>query len=195
MALFQKGPSRSKPLTDHYLHYYMVLKINSGQLKDIHTGVPLIISSQSQMVGDFIFSTDVKIDGYVEGNIVTTKSVVIGENGHLKGNLKCNSLRVYGCFEGASEAAESTCLYATAVYTGRLDTLSVVVSSGSVVNALINIEMFSPDQGKKRGMDNPSPFQPAEGEDKIQEGPDSRSKPGRKQPSFNKSFLLSNLKK
>lgn len=117
----------------------MYWKRKKTQKEDLQIIAPLILNSQSQMSGDFIIHTDVKIDGSVEGNVTTTKSVIIGEDGHLKGNLKCKNLIVYGSFEGTSEVEESACLQATSEYRGKLNTPSVTIFPGSRVNAGINL--------------------------------------------------------
>jgi len=121
-------------------------KKNNTQEEDFYAMMPLIINSESHMTGDFILSTDVKLDGYVEGNIVTTKSVIIGEKGYLKGNLKCSRLKLYGCIEGISEITGSASIYDTASYTGKLNAASISVSPGSIVNADINLN------GNKNGI-------------------------------------------
>lgn len=117
----------------------MFWKKNKTPKEDLQVAAPLILNSQSQMSGDFIIHTDVKIDGSVQGNVITTKSVIIGENGHLKGNLKCKNLIVYGSFEGASEVEESASLQASSEYKGRLNSPVVSILPGSRVNAGINL--------------------------------------------------------
>ncbi len=132
----------------------MMQNQNNNHHEDLHPTSPLIINSMSKITGDLVLSSDVRIDGSVEGNITTTRSVIIGENGHLKGNIKSNSLSIYGRMEGISEVAESTHLHGTAVYVGRLNTGLISISKGCAINAFINmeipaVEFISPSATKK----------------------------------------------
>jgi len=122
----------------------MFWKKNRKPNEDLQIAAPLILNSQSQMTGDFIIHTDVKIDGFVQGNVITTKTVIIGENGHLKGNLKCNNLMVFGSFEGISEVTESATLQSMAEYLGKLTAPIVSIFPGCRVNACINRDYESP---------------------------------------------------
>lgn len=101
---------------------------------------PLIINSQSQMVGDLVVSMDVKIDGHVIGNVTTTKSVIIGEKGKLKGNLICNNLRLFGLIEGVTNVKELAYFHGTAVFTGILNANTLSILPGSIINADINLK-------------------------------------------------------
>ncbi len=180
----------------------MILKKNNNSnndnndQEDLHTMTPLIISSQSQMTGDFILSTDVKIDGYVEGNVITTKSVIIGEHGHLKGNLKCNNLKLYGCIEGTSEVVESAYLHSTAIYTGKLNAPHISVFPGSRINADINIngeKKHSPKTvSEKKSAQKPIAMIPAEEKSLPPNDLSLTEEVKNSQPA--KSFLLNNLK-
>ena len=117
----------------------------NNHYEDVHPVSPLIINSLSKITGDLVLSSDVRVDGSVEGNITTTKSVIIGEDGHLKGNIKCNSLVVYGRIEGIAEVEGNTHLHATAVYVGRLNTGLISITKGCAINARINMEIPEAD--------------------------------------------------
>lgn len=167
----------------------MFWKKNKAPKEDLEGIAPLILNSQSQMSGDFIIHTDVKIDGSVEGNVMTTKSVIIGENGHLKGNLKCKTLIVYGSFEGASEVEESARLLASSDYRGKLNTPIVSILPGSQVNARINV----PDDGLDHSIGAPGPDELRTKE--LPETTEGNGRPGLKDtpPSTPGSFLFKNL--
>jgi cytoskeletal protein CcmA (bactofilin family) len=170
----------------------MYWKKNKTKKEDLQIIAPLILNSQSQMTGDFIIHTDVKIDGYVEGNVFTTKSVIIGENGHLKGKLKCNMLMVFGSFEGLSEVTESACLQSTSEYKGKLNSPIVSIFPGSRVNASINLDREAPAYAFESPDENQAFPKKSEDYD-----PDNKNGPGSQNSTSKKgnSFLFSNLKK
>jgi cytoskeletal protein CcmA (bactofilin family) len=172
----------------------MYWKKNKKQKEDLQIVAPLILNSQSQMTGDFIIHTDVKIDGYVQGNVITTKSVIIGENGHLKGKLKCKTLMVFGTFEGISDATESACLQSTAEYIGKLTTPIVSIFPGCRVNAYINQDYESVgfsfdflDNGQELSGKSKDSFN----DTNNKTVPDTQNTPGQK----TNSFLFKNLNK
>lgn len=146
------------------------------------------------MTGDFIIHTDVKIDGYVQGNVITTKSVIIGENGHLKGRLKCKTLMVFGSFEGISEVTESASLQSTSEYLGKLTTPIVSISPGCHVNACINQDHESPGCDFEPSGDTYSDTKKVKS---LIDGCDDKNDSGSNNRSSKKenSFLFSNLNK
>lgn len=162
--------------------------------EDLQIAAPLILNSQSQMTGDFIIHTDVKIDGFVQGNVITTKTVIIGENGHLKGNLKCNTLMVFGSFEGISEVTESAALQSTAEYFGKLTTPIVSIFPGCRVNACINRDHETPGFELDSSADNITEGAKTKG---LSAENDSKtaSASNNNFPNNEQSFLFNNLNK
>ncbi len=112
----------------------------NNQKEESQISAPLILNSQSQIEGDFTIETNLRIDGTVQGNVCTTKSVIIGEHGHLRGKLKCKCLTVFGTFEGISEVSESTSLQATSRFNGELTSPVISTFPGCFINANINRE-------------------------------------------------------
>lgn len=52
------------------------------------------------IIGNIQSSTDIRIDGTVEGNIQSTSKIVIGTTGKVKGDIHCEDLTVEGIVEG-----------------------------------------------------------------------------------------------
>ena len=157
---------------------------------------PMIINRQSQMTGDFMLSTDIKIDGRVQGNVETIKSVIIGESGSMKGTLKCQTLKLLGHFDGAAEVSGTAYLYSTAVYTGRLNAPCISVSPGCRIAADINLR--DNEKISHPGVDLPGKVVPEQGpgpdnekhrEDSVKNAKDD----ARNSSTENRSFLLNNL--
>jgi cytoskeletal protein CcmA (bactofilin family) len=162
---------------------------------------PMVISRQSHLRGDFVLSTDVRIDGYVDGNVYTTQSVVVGENGHLKGNLKCRDLKLFGRIEGDADVGESAFFYSTAFYNGRLNVPSIGVSAGCVIKADINLEeelsgrrMEFHVPEKNVSVDFASPSKSDRPFDLVNSSSSPSSGNGKNIQSESQSFLFKNLK-
>ncbi|MEN6455423.1 MAG: polymer-forming cytoskeletal protein [Prolixibacteraceae bacterium] len=172
----------------------MFWKKNRKPNEDLQIAAPLILNSQSQMTGDFIIHTDVKIDGFVQGNVITTKTVIIGENGHLKGNLKCNTLIVFGSFEGISEVTESATLQSQAEYMGKLTAPIVSIFAGCRVNACINRDHEGPYNDLEPFDNNQSEVKKVES---LVDGTDMKTGSGSTNglSKNENSFLFNNLNK
>jgi len=60
-----------------------------------------VLSSGIEITGSIRFSSDMIIDGKVEGEIFSDKGrVTIGENAVIKGDVSASSVKVYGKIEG-----------------------------------------------------------------------------------------------
>ena len=60
-----------------------------------------IIEKSTKIVGEIISKADFRIDGCVEGTIVTSGKVVIGEEGSVKGTVTCSNSDVAGLMDGS----------------------------------------------------------------------------------------------
>ena len=60
---------------------------------------PSIISSDMRVVGDVSSQGEIQIDGTVEGDI-RAKSVLIGENADIKGEVMADQVRIHGRING-----------------------------------------------------------------------------------------------
>jgi len=68
--------------------------------KQIMNTTKNILSSDVEIKGSLKFSNDLVIDGKIEGEVTSDGSLTIGENAHVKGELKTKSVTVFGKVEG-----------------------------------------------------------------------------------------------
>ncbi len=64
------------------------------------------IAEGTQLNGDLVSDSDVRIDGTLIGNITLKGKLVIGPNGFVEGNIKCLNIDIEGKFLGKLEAIE-----------------------------------------------------------------------------------------
>lgn len=60
---------------------------------------PSIISADLRIVGDLSSDGEIQVDGAVDGDI-RTKSLLIGETAHIKGEIVAESVHVHGTING-----------------------------------------------------------------------------------------------
>jgi cytoskeletal protein CcmA (bactofilin family) len=86
----------------------------------------------TKVVGDLISESNIRIDGEVQGNVVTTSKVVIGENGYIKGNLTCQEADIEGKIDGKLMIEGLLILREQAKVNGDIYTAKLHVEEGAV---------------------------------------------------------------
>ncbi len=59
-----------------------------------------LISQGTEITGDIKSAGDIRIDGTLNGNMVTKGKVVIGPTGRVKGEVECKNSEVSGLIDG-----------------------------------------------------------------------------------------------
>ena len=59
-----------------------------------------LISQGTEITGDIKSAGDIRIDGILNGNMVTKGKVVIGPTGRVKGEVECKNSEVSGLIDG-----------------------------------------------------------------------------------------------
>lgn len=99
------------------------------------------ISKKTIFKGTIESQGNFRIDGIVEGELITTGKVIIGPEGKVTGKVKCVNADIEGAFEGHLEVKNSLCLKPTANVEGDVYMESLTVEPGAVFNA--NCRMLS----------------------------------------------------
>lgn len=93
------------------------------------------ISEGTKIVGDITSEGGFRIDGEVEGKIVTPGKVVLGKSGSIKGNLDCSDADIEGTFNGNLSISGILSLKSTAHIEGEVVTNKLSVEPGATFNA------------------------------------------------------------
>ncbi len=99
------------------------------------------ISKKTVFRGTIESEGNFRIDGTIEGDVVTTGKIIIGPEGKVIGKVKCVNADIEGVFEGHLEVKKSLCLKPTANMSGDVFMESLTVEPGAVFNA--NCRMLS----------------------------------------------------
>lgn len=65
----------------------------------VKSTTPSIISADLRIVGDLSSDGEIQVDGAIDGDI-RTKSLLIGETAHIKGEIVADSVHVHGTVNG-----------------------------------------------------------------------------------------------
>lgn len=92
------------------------------------------ISAGTEVQGNLISQSDIRIDGVFEGDMVTSGKLVLGDKATIRGNVICSSADIWGIVEGELCAKESITFKSTASFTGNLKTNKICIEMGAAFN-------------------------------------------------------------
>lgn len=90
------------------------------------------ISSDLRITGDVVSDGDIQLDGSVQGNI-RSRTLIIGENGSVTGDVSAESVRVLGKVTGPIRA-KAVILAKTAHVTGEVRHETLTIDSGAFID-------------------------------------------------------------
>ncbi|MCW3806436.1 bactofilin family protein [Plebeiibacterium marinum] len=94
--------------------------------------LPNMIGSGTKISGNIETNGDIRIDGEIEGNILSKGKVVVGPNGMVKGEINCANSEVSGKIEGKVLVSELLSLKASSNVFGDINTAKLTIEPGAV---------------------------------------------------------------
>ncbi len=107
--------------------YLKIARMGRGS----NTPVPSIISFGTKIKGNILSGDVVHIDGSLEGNIIC-EELIIGNRGHVYGQVRVKNLSIYGQLQGSAEA-ENVMIAKTARVSGDVFHRSIAVEPGGFI--------------------------------------------------------------
>lgn len=90
-----------------------------------------VIVEGSKVLGDMITESNLRVDGEVIGNVTSAAKVVIGANGHIKGDLTCGEADIEGTVVGVLKVDGLLTLRSSANLNGEITTAKFQVEEGA----------------------------------------------------------------
>lgn len=129
-----------------------------------YSEVRCFLGEGTQLKGDLSFGGAVRLEGYLEGEIVRGEVLLIGERGQVNAGIDVAILQVSGQVQGHISASQRVELLGSSRVTGTIRTPCLVIWKGAVFNG--KCEMASPQSSeaetphgipeeKKEGTDKP----------------------------------------
>ncbi len=93
------------------------------------------IHKKTKIIGDINSEGDFRVDGTLEGNLITKGRVIIGAVGFVKGIVKATDMVVEGEFFGELNIINSLIIKATAKINGSIEVRRLYIEQGALFNA------------------------------------------------------------
>jgi len=90
--------------------------------------------------GDLVADEDLVIQGQIEGSILHTRSLTIGSQGRVHGDIRARRIIVEGSVEGNLYALERASLRPGATVLGDIFAVEIVVDDGACLNGRIDMD-------------------------------------------------------
>ena len=104
-----------------------------------------LISQGTEITGDIKSAGDIRIDGTLNGNMVTKGKVVIGPTGRVKGEVECKNSEVSGLIDGKITVSQLLNLKASSKISGTIITSKLSIEPGALFTG--NCTMKDGDNG------------------------------------------------
>ncbi|MCR5352271.1 MAG: polymer-forming cytoskeletal protein [Bacteroidales bacterium] len=92
------------------------------------------ISQGASIRGDMASSTDIRVDGQVDGTLFSEGKVVVGETARLSGKLFATNIDFWGKMDGDVFVKDTLSLKSTAVVNGNIHVRRIQVEMGAQIN-------------------------------------------------------------
>ncbi len=107
-------------------------------------GLTAFIDQGSSFEGKLSFKDTVRIDGHFSGQITSENTLVIGESGVIEADIRSQIVIVSGTIHGNVAALRKVVLHKSAQVDGDVETPSLVMEEGAVLNGKLNMSAASP---------------------------------------------------
>lgn len=86
-----------------------------------------MIAVGTKIVGNIETESDIRIDGELEGEVISKNKVIIGSTGLIQGKINCESANVMGTINGTIVASNIVSLAKSARFTGDIETNTIAI--------------------------------------------------------------------
>ena len=99
-----------------------------------------VLGPSLRFKGDLVADEDLVVQGHIEGSILHTRSLTIGAQGRMGGDIKARRITVEGTVDGDLYALESVVLRSGAVVRGNVFANKVSVAEGAKFSGRIDMD-------------------------------------------------------
>lgn len=90
-----------------------------------------------KMIGNISAENDIRIEGVIQGNVSTSKKIVVGKTGQIFGDVKASHLHVLGKIIGEIYISDLVKIGSSAVVEGGIISRNIQIEPGAIVEATL----------------------------------------------------------
>ena len=106
------------------------------------SGVHNVLSHGTTLNGNLTTQDDIRIDGKIEGNIKSEGKIIIGNQGHVAGDIECVNLDILGKVTGNISCQDTVLLRNCANVIGDILTQTIEIEPGAKINGSIKMKDY-----------------------------------------------------
>jgi cytoskeletal protein CcmA (bactofilin family) len=110
-----------------------------GKTFEVENKLPNMIGPGTKITGNIETNGDIRIDGNIEGNIVSKGKVVVGNNGMVKGEIHCVNAELSGSVDGKLVVSELLSLKTTCRITGDIKIGKLSIEPGAMFSGVCHM--------------------------------------------------------
>lgn len=104
----------------------------------------------TKVKGKIETKSDIRIDGFVDGEIICDGKLILGNKGSLQVNLETTEVTIDGTYKGDVKASRQLTVGERGIVDGNINTPSLIIKQGAKVNGQVsmpktNKEVFKSD--------------------------------------------------
>ena len=104
---------------------------SNGTHQSTYNAAPNRLSADVSIKGSVTFSSELVVDGHVEGDITSDGKLTVGEHGKVVGDIQVGSVTVQGTVEGDILAVDRCALQAGASLQGNVESPRLAVDENA----------------------------------------------------------------
>lgn len=106
-----------------------------------------VIAPGTTIVGTITTNNDIRIDGALDGDLICKGKLVVGQQGNVKGNIKCNTAEIVGLVDGKIDVSDLLSLKSTSKVIGNIKTKILSIEPGALFSGTCDMNN-TPEKSK-----------------------------------------------
>ena len=100
------------------------------------------LTVETTVTGNISASTDIRIDGILQGNLDCQGKVIIGEQGRVQGDIKAVNAEIMGTVCGNIVVADTLVLKSSSFLEGNITVTTLVIEPNAHLNGQYSMRTF-----------------------------------------------------
>ncbi len=128
--------------------FFIALKSNLNYMaknitNEVYPNSINMIGKATNIVGDIVSESDIRIDGNIKGTIQTKGKIVVGQSGIVVGNIICQNAEIEGTIEGKITVSDLLSLKSTANIQGEIFTGKLAIEPNAIFTGTCKMGEFT----------------------------------------------------